>query len=254
MCPTTQEGVGLIYHRDSADTVPAVKYHGDMTTALGVSTQLATEIMERIDRGEVAPGTQLLEIPLAEELGCSRNTLREAFRILARDGLVDHIPNRGVFVHSFTHEDIADLYAYRLFVEPAVIREAEHSPHLDDCLIRMEEAYRAACVAMEAQEWRRVGMFNTAFHQALVDIAGVRRLSVDARKVLVLARIGFISTGGGRKTHGPYVEKNGQLLNLMRQGRFPEAESFLRGYLEHSRNNLLDLLPAGGKTTVKTDG
>ncbi|EEW49980.1 transcriptional regulator, GntR family [Corynebacterium efficiens YS-314] len=231
-----------------------VKYHGGMTTALGVSTQLATEIMERIDRGEVAPGTQLLEIPLAEELGCSRNTLREAFRILARDGLVDHIPNRGVFVHSFTHEDVADLYAYRLFIEPAVIRQAEHSPHLDDCLLRMEEAYRAACAAVEEQDWHRVGMFNTAFHQALVDIAGVRRLSVDARKVLVLARIGFISTGGGRKTHGPYVEKNRQLLNLMRQRRFSEAESFLRGYLEHSRNNLLELLPADETTATKTYG
>ena len=226
--------------------VPTVKYHGRMTTALGVSTQLATEIMERIDRGEVAPGTQLLEIPLSRELGCSRNTLREAFRILARDGLVDHIPNRGVFVHSFTREDVADLYAYRLFVEPAVIRDAERSPHLKDCLIRMEEACQEASVAVEAEDWRRVGMCNTAFHQALVDIAGVRRLSVDARKVLVLARIGFISAGGGRRTHGPYVEKNGQLLALMRQRRFSEAESFLRGYLEHSRNNLLDLLPDDG--------
>lgn len=215
-----------------------------MTTALGGSLQLAAQIMERIDRGELTPGTQLSEIPLAEELGCSRNTLREAFRVLARDGLVDHIPNRGVFVHTFTREDVNDLYDYRLFIETAVIREAAHKPaHLEESLTRMQYAYLVAVEAATAGNWRRVGTANSSFHQALVDVAGVSRLSTDVRKVLALARIGFLSTGGQESTHGPYVEKNHQLLMLLKAGHFTEAEKFLREYLEHSRENLLALLP-----------
>ena len=218
-----------------------------MTTALGGSLQLAAQIMERIDRGELTPGTQLSEIPLAEELGCSRNTLREAFRVLARDGLVDHIPNRGVFVHTFTRDDVNDLYDYRMFIETAVILEAAKRPaHLEECLTRMEYSYLVAVDAAVAGNWRRVGTANSAFHQALVDIAGVARLSADVRKILALARIGFLSTGGQAITHGPYVEKNQHLLTLMKAGRFAEAENFLREYLEHSRDNLLSLLPNSG--------
>lgn len=200
--------------------------------------------MERIDQGELTPGTQLSEIRLAEELGCSRNTLREAFRVLARDGLVDHIPNRGVFVHTFTRDDVNDLYDYRMFVQTAVIREAGKRPvHLDECLTRMEYAYLVAVEAATAGNWRKVGTANSAFHQALVDVAGVKRLSNDIRKVLALARIGFLSTGGDEITHGPYVEKNRHLLTLMKAGKFAEAEEFIHDYLEHSRNNLLSLLP-----------
>lgn len=200
--------------------------------------------MNRIDSGELTPGTQLLETALAEELGCSRNTLREAFRILARDGLVDHIPNRGVFVHTFTRDDVTDLYGYRLFVETGAIREAAREPaHLPECLGRMEDAYRDALEAADAGDWRSVGSANTEFHHALVDIIGVERLSVDARKVLTLARIGFLATGGQQITHGPFVEKNRHLLTLMQEARFEEAEEYIRGYLEYSRNNLLALLP-----------
>lgn len=215
-----------------------------MTTALGGSAQLAVQIMERIDRGELTPGTQLSEIRLAEELGCSRNTLREAFRALARDGLVDHIPNRGVFVHTFTREDVTDLYEYRTFIQTAVIREAAHrSVHLEECLTRMEYAYLAAVEAAAAGNWRKVGTANSAFHQALVDVAGVRRLSTDVRKVLALARIGFLSSGGDEIIHGPYIEKNHHLLTLLKAGKFAEAEESMRDYLELSRNNLLSLLP-----------
>lgn len=214
-----------------------------MTTALGTTSELATEIMNRIDRGELPPGTQLLEIALAEELGCSRNTLREAFRMLARDGLVDHIPNRGVFVHSFTRDDVNDLYAYRLFVETGAIREAARKPaHLPECISRMEDACKSALDAADSGDWRKVGSANTEFHHALVDIIGVERLSADARKVFTLARIGFLATGGQQITHGPFVEKNRHLLTLMKEDRFGEAEDYIREYLEFSRNNLLALL------------
>ena len=48
------------------------------------------------------PGVQLSEVALAQQYGVSRNTLREAFRLLARDGLVEHVPHRGVFVRTMT--------------------------------------------------------------------------------------------------------------------------------------------------------
>ena len=101
-----------------------------MTQAIAASLDLAARITAKIDQGELTPGTRLPEVALAEELGVSRNTLREAFRVLMQDGLVDHIPNRGVFVHTFTKSDVEDIYAYRAFIEVAAIRSARKNPQL----------------------------------------------------------------------------------------------------------------------------
>src|SRR5688500_12744404 len=58
-----------------------------------------------ITEGVLAPGARLNERELSERLGVSRTPLREAFRILAADGLVVQLPNRGVQVVGMSAED-----------------------------------------------------------------------------------------------------------------------------------------------------
>lgn len=219
-----------------------------MTVPMSASVELATRITELIEVGELPPGTQLSEVALAEELGVSRNTLREAFRLLARDGLVDHIPNRGVFVHTFTREDVADLWGYRSFVEVGAVRAAEvDSVRFRDSLARMRAADAMARAGVGVGDWRAVGTANNAFHQAIVDLAGVRRLSADAHNALVLARIGFLSTNPDSAFHEPYVAMNSRLLELLEAGDLTAAAQFLRDYFERSRDDLLAQLPKTGK-------
>lgn len=216
----------------------------DMTTVMAASLDLATRITEKIDQGELAPGARLSEVSLAEELGVSRNTLREAFRLLAQDGLVDHIPNRGVFVHSFSKEDVSDLYAYRTFVEVSAIRSVKDNPkNLDASLDALWRSYDRAAAALKEGDWQTVGSANSAFHLAIVDLAGVARLSADARKVLALARIGFLATFNSDTFHSPYVEMNHQILTHLSTGNFDEAEKYLKEYFEQSRDDLLSHLP-----------
>lgn len=216
----------------------------DMTTVMAASLDLATRITEKIDQGELAPGARLSEVSLAEELGVSRNTLREAFRLLAQDGLVDHIPNRGVFVHSFSKEDVSDLYAYRTFVEVSAIRSVKDNPkNLDASLDALWRSYDRAAAALKEGDWQTVGSANSAFHLAIVDLAGVARLSADARKVLALARIGFLATFNSDTFHSPYVEMNHQILTHLSTRNFDEAEKYLKEYFEQSRDDLLSHLP-----------
>ena len=76
------------------------------TTAEIAADSLTLKIFD----GQFEPGTRLAEVALAEELGISRNTLREAFRLLAHAGLVVHLPNRGVFVLKTTPALLNDIY------------------------------------------------------------------------------------------------------------------------------------------------
>src|ERR1700730_3289832 len=79
--------------------------------------QIAAVLRKRIFAGMIQPGTSVREIPLAEMLGVSRNTLREALRSLAMEGLIKHNMHRGVTVTLLTEEDIIDIFRTREHIE-----------------------------------------------------------------------------------------------------------------------------------------
>jgi DNA-binding GntR family transcriptional regulator len=81
--------------------------------------QAAAALREAILSGEILPGTPLREVALATELGVSRNTVREAARLLGSEGLVRHQMNRGIAVTEITAADIRDIYAARAVIETA---------------------------------------------------------------------------------------------------------------------------------------
>ncbi|MGO3189669.1 MAG: GntR family transcriptional regulator, partial [Corynebacterium variabile] len=82
---------------------------------------VAAVLRHAVSAGEYSPGEKLNEVAVADKLGISRNTLREGFAALAADGIVDRIPNRGVFIASPGSEDIRNLYRARAVVEPGAL-------------------------------------------------------------------------------------------------------------------------------------
>ena len=75
--------------------------------------RVADVLRERITDGSLAPGTRLPEDAVGSALGVSRNTLREAFRLLAHERLVVVEFNRGAFVRRLTVDEVVDLYLAR---------------------------------------------------------------------------------------------------------------------------------------------
>ena len=66
----------------------------------------AERLRSLIIEGELAPGARLNERELSERLGVSRTPLREAFRMLAADGLLVQLPNRGAQVVALSPDDV----------------------------------------------------------------------------------------------------------------------------------------------------
>jgi len=80
--------------------------------------ELAVERLSReILSGRVDPGQRLIEEQLTRRLGISRAPLREAMRLLAQQGLVEHIPRRGARVATLSDEDVRELYELRALLE-----------------------------------------------------------------------------------------------------------------------------------------
>ena len=74
------------------------------------------EIERQILSGELAAGTRLNELSIANRLGVSRGPVREAVRLLERDGLVTNIVNQGSFVRQVSIEEASELYDLRAVV------------------------------------------------------------------------------------------------------------------------------------------
>src|SRR4051812_31976175 len=90
--------------------------------------RVADVLRDRVTEGMFQPGTRLSEEALREALGVSRNTLREAFRVLSHEGLLSYEFNRGVFVRTLSTEDIRDLYTVRRVLELAAVRNLKAAP------------------------------------------------------------------------------------------------------------------------------
>jgi len=82
------------------------------------------ELERRIVSGELAVGTKLNEVDIANALGVSRGPVREAFRALDQAGLVRVEKNRGVFVRQLSLEEASEVYEVRAALEGLIGRLA----------------------------------------------------------------------------------------------------------------------------------
>jgi DNA-binding GntR family transcriptional regulator len=72
--------------------------------------EAASRLRQRLIQGQIPPGAKLNERELAQDLAVSRTPLREAIRMLAAEGLVELLPNRGAVALQLSPQDVADTF------------------------------------------------------------------------------------------------------------------------------------------------
>ncbi|MEU7227062.1 GntR family transcriptional regulator [Streptomyces chrestomyceticus] len=197
--------------------------------------RVADILRDRITEGYFPPGARLSEESIGGALGVSRNTLREAFRLLTHERLLVHQLNRGVFVRIVTVADLDDIYRVRTLVECAAVRSLGEPPHPVGA---MEAAVVAGETAFEERAWRDLGTANLRFHQAVAGLAGSPRTDELMRGVLAELRLVFHVMDDPRRFHAPYLTRNRQILEELQAGDGAAAELLLESYLEDSRVQL----------------
>lgn len=126
-------------------------------------------IKDAVQNANLAPGEPLSEVQLSKMLGISRTPIREALHQLAKEGLLEVTPGRGVVVAARSFSDLIDVLHLRLLLEPEMARLAAEAAEesqiltLDEAVTRMEQAVKDD----DYDTWTRADrIFHEVMHQA----------------------------------------------------------------------------------------
>jgi DNA-binding GntR family transcriptional regulator len=144
------------------------------------SSSLVELTVDRLRReilgGALGPGERLVEEQVTRRFGISRAPLREALRLLAQQGLVEHLPRRGARVATLSAQDAEELFEVRDVLERFAVGQALPKQPEDLVLLRSElEAMREAAMAGDLLE---LADAHRRFHVEVVALAGHRQLLV----------------------------------------------------------------------------
>ncbi|MEP6666986.1 MAG: GntR family transcriptional regulator [Nocardioidaceae bacterium] len=226
------------YRDDASAWLRTVAADVELFDRSTTAERIADVLRRRITEGDLPPRTLLSEERLIEVLRVSRNTLREAFRLLAHEGLLVHQLHRGVFVAELDEADLVDLYRLRRTIECAVVRSLSD---LDPARLRpLYDDVAAGQSAAQRGDWASVGTANMRFHRHLVGLAGSRRIDEITGRLLAELRLAFHAVASPQRLHEPYVDRNRALLELLVAGEVERAAKELEEYLQDSQAELLD--------------
>lgn len=213
--------------------------------------QLRKVVAERIRadilNGSLKPGEWLRQERLAQEYGVSQMPVREALKELAAEGLVEHVPYRGVRVVEFSADDVADLYASRSFLEGMAARAAaEHIAPQELAELRELQAQMQQRLAPELlAEYREL---NRRFHQLIFTAS--RRPYLTRLLHQIWAAFPTMLWGNFAATaHTPLPQRDAAdlaehdaILDALERRDAPEAERLMRQHVETAGAGLVATL------------
>jgi DNA-binding GntR family transcriptional regulator len=135
----------------------------------------AGRIRERILSGGFSQGEHLVEAKIAEQLAISRGPVREAFKLLRAEGLLNEEPRRGTFVVSLTADDVREIYGLRAALEGRAARTLARGRD-PKALDRLRELADQIDAAVGGGDPAAVARADLAFHQGLCELCGNARI------------------------------------------------------------------------------
>lgn len=129
------------------------------------------KLRESINIGEFRPGCRIVVDRVSAEYGVSKIPVREALQKLAAEGLVKTVPNKGVFVSSYTPREVEEIYAVRACLEPYATRLAAEKITESDLHV-LEGIHSKMTEVVSKKDYQKIIKVNLEFHKYLFRCSG----------------------------------------------------------------------------------
>jgi len=175
-------------------------------------------LVEAIIAGQLEPGTELNSVALAQQLDVSRTPVKEAIRLLVRDGLANQTNNFKARVVKFSRDDVRETYEVRSLLEAAAAeRAATRIP--DEVLQDLQRQARQLRTTQKDLDWAaRALEFDLRLHAAIAEAAGNQRLQADIERYRLLVR-SFCRMTGRPTVLKQAFEEHIAILDALATGR-----------------------------------
>jgi DNA-binding GntR family transcriptional regulator len=206
--------------------------------------EVATRLRQRIVEGQIAPGAKLNERELSEQLRVSRTPLREAIKMLAAEGLVELLPNRGAVAASLGEQDVADTFEVIAGLE-GQSGELAAQRITDAELAEIRALHYEMLAAFTRRDLPTYYRLNAQIH-ALINAAARNPVltqtwrNVNARLQALRFRSNFDQAKWQRA-----VKEHERMIELLAAHDGPALRALLVEHLQNKRDAVLELMRAG---------
>ncbi len=176
------------------------------TATISQRQNVAHALREAIISGDLAPGTQLKQNDISAKFNCSPGPVREAMRDLESEGLLEHYPNRGVFVSRISNREFLEMLApTRLVLEKFALRDSveKFTPIV---IADLEEQIEIMKEGAKRKDSKVIHEADIRFHSITMELAATPQTlqlwkSVMSRIRLEFYRVGASPTLASQATH-----------------------------------------------------
>lgn len=204
-----------------------------------LTIRVAAKLTEMLIEGKLGPGEKLSEQHISSRLNISRNTLREAFRLLSSQGLIKQVVNRGAFVAAPDEAAVNDIFRVRGLVERGAILSCRPD---HPALAKVRRLTSEAELTARLGDWPLVATNNMEFHRAIVEFYDSPRLSRSFDVILAELRLVVGQIQVPERYQEPFLAMNRSLVAALDKQDLARAALELENYLVVSERTLLAAL------------
>ena len=225
-------------------TVPVEK--GNTTTQLTrltIAEQVAAALRHEIATGQLAAGTRLRQVEIAQRFGVSTTPVREAFGLLQSDGLVQIDTHRGVTVFSPTIQDLVEHYDIRMALEMLAVEKATECFKAQDApplLAILDEMHSTSDAALYVER-------NHQFHVRLYSLSGRLRLStmIEELRTASNAYLHLYAAADIPRDAQRLDREHREILAACQAGDPGRAATAVRHHLQQTVTHVMNVLEQG---------
>ncbi len=210
----------------------------------GLHEQAAARLRNMLVEGRIAPGAKLNERELAEALHVSRTPLREAIKMLASEGLVDLLPNRGAVAVKLTEADVR--HSFELLAELEGLAGELAAQRIDDAArneLRAKHFEMMACHAR--RDLSGYYRLNALIHAGISAAAANPVLTHTYGQVNARVQSLRFRTNQDEAKWQRAMHEHTQMMDALDARDGAALRAILRTHLEHKRDTVLALMHAG---------
>lgn len=211
---------------------------------LSLHDQVAARLRTMLIEGHIPPGAKLNERELCERLHVSRTPLREAIKLLAAEGLVDLLPNRGAVAVRLDEADV--IHTFELLATLEGLSGELAAPRVTDderAEIRALHYEMLACYAR--RDLSGYYRLNASIHRAINDAAKNPVLASTYQSVNARVQSLRFRTNQNETKWKLAVEQHGNMVEALDGRDAAGLRAILIEHLHHKRDSVLALLRAG---------